>query len=286
MTTGSFSDEQHLAVVSASPALVASHDKEGWLELFSSTAEVEDPVGTRPHRQQEGGLARFWEVFIAPNDVRFEVLEDIISPPFVVRDVVIRTHPSGGAGPKIEIPAYLLYELTDAEGQLKIKRLAAHWQLADASRQALGGGLSGLAQLASQGWRMLRVQGLGATAGYRRGALGGISRAGARMVQQLAGAISEGDSAGLTQLCSDQARIELPVGRPMAPGRLLELLDSRAGTTLQVRDLITTGWVTSCRFELRPVPPGHASGRGVGFFEFDPDTKRIRLARFFTAVRG
>lgn len=106
------------------------------------------------------------------------------------------------------------------------------------------------------------------------------------MVQQLAQAISERDSAGLTRLCSDQARIELPVGHSMAPGRLLELLDPPAGMTLQVQDLITTGWVTSCRFELLPVPPGHAGGRGVGIFELDPDSKRIRLARFFTAVRG
>ena len=47
--------EELLELVNRSPAAVAIHDKQAWLELFSRAAVVQDPVGTAPHRRTGGG---------------------------------------------------------------------------------------------------------------------------------------------------------------------------------------------------------------------------------------
>ena len=68
-----------LALVRSSPAHVAALDKGGWIDIFGSLHVVEDPVGSRPVRSSEsGGLGRFWDTFIAPNKIEFEVVNDWI----------------------------------------------------------------------------------------------------------------------------------------------------------------------------------------------------------------
>ena len=78
-----FSKDQMLAVVNASPAAVAAHDKSQWLGLFSRQGIVEDPVGSAAHVRKAGlqavdPLDPFYETFIAPNDIRFEVERDLV----------------------------------------------------------------------------------------------------------------------------------------------------------------------------------------------------------------
>jgi hypothetical protein len=277
--------DELLEVVMASPARVAAHDKEGWLALFSTDAAVEDPVGTAPHRKGAGRrgpseddeLGRFWDVFIAPNEIRFEVLEDIASPPWVVRDVVIHTRSSFGSA--LHVPAHLLYELTDERGEIKIRHLAAHWEVAGVSKQALSGGLSGLATITAQSWRMLRIQRLQGMSGYLRGVLGGIGRRGHAGVQRFAGAVDSMDERGLTELFVDDGeRIAFPAGRTIAPDRFLRELGP--GAAMAVRDARAAGWVASFRFEIRG--PG-APGRGIGFLDFERASSRIARARLFPA---
>ena len=77
-----------LRFVEGSPAAVGDHDKAAWLELFARYNIVEDPVGSRPHlsgvydgrsrRRGSGPLARFWDTFIAPNQIRFQVDHDFV----------------------------------------------------------------------------------------------------------------------------------------------------------------------------------------------------------------
>ena len=40
-----------MALVNKSPELVDRHDRAGWLDLFSSNAIVQDPVGAGPNRK-------------------------------------------------------------------------------------------------------------------------------------------------------------------------------------------------------------------------------------------
>src|SRR5205807_1381842 len=130
-----YSSEQLLAVVRRSPELVAVHDRSGWLSLFSDEAVVEDPIGSPPAGKAEGFLARFWDTFIAPHDIAFEIRRDHFLGHDVFRDALIHTRI--GARIQIDVPAYLLYQLEERDGELRVKRMAAHWQLGNLSLGAL-----------------------------------------------------------------------------------------------------------------------------------------------------
>ena len=75
--------QDKLDLVKASPATVAAHDRSGWMDLFALYAMVEDPVGGAPHhsggfdrrsgRRGHTVLGRFYDTYIAPNQVRFAV---------------------------------------------------------------------------------------------------------------------------------------------------------------------------------------------------------------------
>ena len=103
--------EKLYALVKRSPELVDRHDREGWLGLFSSEAVAEDPVGGGLNRKgkdwrgDRDGLSRFYDIFIAPNDIKFTVNQDIVMGNEVVRDVLIRTRLPNGA--VSEVAAYL-----------------------------------------------------------------------------------------------------------------------------------------------------------------------------------
>ncbi len=108
----------------------------GWLGIFGSLHVVEDPVGSRPVRSSEsGGLGRFWDTFIAPNKIEFEVVNDWIDGFDVVRDVTIVTTLRPGV--VVRTPAHLLYETAYEDGVLKVRRMAAHWEPRPVYRQLM-----------------------------------------------------------------------------------------------------------------------------------------------------
>ena len=116
-----------LALVRSSPAYVGEHDKAGWLGIFGREHVVEDPVGSRPVRSEEpGDLARFWDTFIAPNDIEFQVDHDWVNGFDVARDVTIVTTLRPGV--VVRTPAHLLYQTAYEHGILKVRRMAAHWE--------------------------------------------------------------------------------------------------------------------------------------------------------------
>lgn len=125
-----------LALVRSSPAYVADRDKAGWLGIFGSLHVVEDPVGSRPVRSAEpGGLGRFWDAFIWPNKIEFEVAHDWVDGFDVVRDVSIVTTLRPGV--VVRTPAHLLYETAYEGGVLKVRRMAAHWEPRPVYRQLM-----------------------------------------------------------------------------------------------------------------------------------------------------
>ena len=274
--------QQVLKVVEASPEMVAAHDKKGWLALFSRDAVVEDPVGSAPNRKGRGigkggedELGRFYDTFIGPNEIRFEVLGDYIAGLEVARDVRIHTKLSTGFS--IVVPAHLLYELTEEDGELRVRRLAAHWELPKLSKQALTGGFAGFRTMNALSWRMLGIQGVGGVLGYSKGMVNGIGRRGSRAVEVFSDAVNRGDVERLASLFEETGEaMEYPVGRVIDPETLLTALPGR----LVIDEVITAGWVASFRYDIEGDEP--APSKGLAFLYFGQRSKKIVRARFFS----
>jgi hypothetical protein len=203
-----------MAVVAASPAAVAAHDKQRWLELWSANYVIEDPVGSRPVRagerdrrsggqigrsggqigrsggQSNGPLSRFWDSFIAANDVVFDVHHDFIDGARIVRDVTVRTTLPSGV--HAVTPAHLVYDLVVEAGTVKIQRMAAHWEVAPVFAQLIKPTVPHLRALASSNVRMLRYLGVGATIRFV-GAIRSVGQSGKRAVLDAVTRAAQGD---------------------------------------------------------------------------------------------
>lgn len=162
-----------LAHVARSPVLCAAHDKAGWIALFARDAQINDPVGSAPHEGHEA-ISRFYDTFIAPNALKFDVEQDFVAGMSVMRDLTLTSTMATGLA--IPVPMHLRYDLAEESGVLKIHRLYAHWELPVLLRQQLGtfnGWLTSL-QLTPQ---LLRHQGFGGLLGFMRG-LRSVGKAG------------------------------------------------------------------------------------------------------------
>lgn len=148
--------EALLEVARTSPLCVGAHDKERWISLFAEGYAIEDPVGSRPVRGE--GINDFWDCFIAPNGIRFEVHHEFVAGNVVVRDVTIRTTMQTGV--TVATPAHLHYTVDD---DLKIVRMAAHWEPAPVFGQLLKPRAREVRSLATMSARMLRHLGVGGT---------------------------------------------------------------------------------------------------------------------------
>ncbi|MHA7835812.1 MAG: nuclear transport factor 2 family protein, partial [Algiphilus sp.] len=195
-----------LACVQASPEAVARHDRAAWLGLFSDDAEVHDPVGARPHCGAEA-IARFYDTFIAPNDIVFEVDHEGVCKDLVWRDVTIHTRMATGLA--LSVPAHLRYQLTETPaGDLRIRRLCAHWALASMVRQSLRQGWLGVRTYAGLTRHMLAQQGMAGAAGFARG-FGGIGARGCRRAEMLLSALRNHDRAVAMAQLAPEPRLEV-----------------------------------------------------------------------------
>ena len=150
-----------LALVRSSPAHVAVHDKVGWVGLFGQEHVVEDPVGAPPVRSQvPGALERFWDTFIAPNEIVFEVTRDWIDGFDVVRDATVVTTLAPGV--VVRTPAHLIYQTGYEDGVLKVLRMAAYWEPRPVYRQLMRPRRSYVTAALRQFGHMFRTLGVGA----------------------------------------------------------------------------------------------------------------------------
>jgi hypothetical protein len=267
--------QQLLAIVERSPEHVAAHAREDWLALFREDALIEDPVGSPPARKATGSLARFWDTFIAPHEIRFEVRADHVLGRDVFRDAVIHTR----IGPRINIavPAYLLYQLDDGGDGLRVSRMAAHWQLGRLSLGALKLGPRAWLPMTLLFGRMLRRMGLGWVGGYLASLWSGIGARGLASAKELGRALEARDGAALAALFVDDSEAVELGGTRVSPSSLPAALP--AGSRLEIAAPVTAGWTTSFRFRI----DGPAPSEGLALLEFAPDARRIRRARFFPA---
>jgi ketosteroid isomerase-like protein len=279
----SLTHAQILQTVERSPACVAAQDKAGWLALFSSEGSVEDPVGSvvnrrggHPHpHTREDDLGRFWDTFIAGNEIRFEVKADCSGGNELARNVVIHTRLSTGMA--IEVPAYLIYEIVEESGELRVQRLRACWDLRLRSRRALAAGARGLWTLSVLGAHMMRVQRMAWVLEYSRALTRGMFGRGGQLVSSLAKALNARDAQSLGALFAADAVVELPVGEAPAPCTSLEAGGELA--SLRLTAPVCAGWLTGFAYER--MRPGGERESGIGFVEFDPASRKIVRARFF-----
>lgn len=176
-----------LEVVHASPRAVGAHDRAGWIGLFADDYVIEDPVGSRPVRGD--GIGPFWDTFVAPNDVVFEVHRDWSDGMSVVRDVTVVT--TLATGVQVHTPAHLLYELVETDAGLRVRRMAAHWEPLPVFAQLMRPRLAHVRSMLSMGVRMLRHLGPGGTAAFV-GSVRSVGRRGKRaVVDHLRGTVDD-----------------------------------------------------------------------------------------------
>jgi hypothetical protein len=196
----------------------------------------------------------------------------------VARDVVINTVLSNGM--VTDVAAYLLYEIVEEDGALRLSRIGAHWEMTQTLLSTMSQGLRGLSSVMAVSWRLLRVQGLIGMMGYSRGILPGIGGAGVTTLEKFAQAVSDRDAHELQALfVENDAAVEWPIGTRRKPEELLKQLP--AGARWHFERPKSSGYVTACRFTLTAETGPTRSG--IAFFHFDKDSRRIAQARFFEA---
>lgn len=260
-----------LEAVYASPAAVAAGDKAQWISIFARYNIVEDPVGSAPHlsgvydaasgRRGKGPLSRFFDTFIAPNTIVFHVRRDIVCHETVVRDLDIEI--AMGPVVRVSVPMHLVYELVEERGELRIFRLAAHWEFLPMVTQAMGFGWDSLKTMGGLGWRMFRQQGIGGILGFCR-ALSCVGERGKLAAAEFARAWNMADEPALASMFdSGVVNVEWPSPRVFRDAEAL--LAWRPGAELRLSKLLAAGHTVSASFELGEGPE---QIQGVLLFEF------------------
>jgi len=172
----------------------------------------------------------FWDTFIAPNHIAFDVHHDWVDGLHVVRDVTIVT--TLATGLQVRTPAHLRYELNE---DLEVERMAAHWEPAPVFAQLLHPGSAYLRSMVSMNGRMIRNLGLGGTARFV-GAIRSVGRRGKAAVRAHLGT-SVGDLHKVIAAGSTVTSSCVVDGRPAAviatlDRRTREVLDCRVYTEL------------------------------------------------------
>lgn len=250
-----------IALVEGSPAAVAAHDREAWLTLFSNSAQVCDPYGSKPASGRQS-LERFYATFIAPNDITFEVAHDVVAGATVFRDLTLTTLMSGRVA--LRVPMHLRYDVVEESGSWRIERLHAHWELPSMVGQLLRGGLAGIVESSKLGPKLLRNQGIAGTLGFMRG-FRRAGKVGKRTAVDLFTALRAGDEAG--HLGAGVA-VEFPGGNGVSDF-----------SDLTWRKLLSAGNTVTASIGL-----GHA--RGVALVEFEHRRRRVSRVRFFLPSAG
>lgn len=246
-----------LNAVEQSPKAVAVHDKSAWVGIFAADGQVNDPVGSTPH-VGTAAIGRFYDTFIAPNAIAFDVQHDVVAGMSVIRDLTVHTTMSTGV--TMHIPMHLRYDLVSQgpDGSLKIQRLFAHWELQKMVGQLLTSGGRGLLASVILGPQLLRHQGLSGCAGFLRG-LSGVGKRGKRRVDALVGALAHGDAAAFSAHLAPDAALSLD---GVSQTSVAEFVATAKHLT--VEKLLAAGHTVTATVHLD-------GNRGVGLFEFSQD---------------
>jgi Nuclear transport factor 2 (NTF2) domain len=199
-------DRAHLmAAVERSPQAAAAHDRAGWVRLFTADGRIEDPVGSRPHLGT-AQIGRFYDTFIGPRDITFHRDLDLVFGTAVLRDLELEV--AMGPSATMHIPAFLRYDLREANGEWRIAVLRAYWELPAMVRQFARTGSGAISPGLQLSRNLLSNQGLRGAAGFMLG----LRRVGNRhkeLVEKFLRAVSRGDKFAAASALTSTATITL-----------------------------------------------------------------------------
>jgi len=256
-----------LAAVERSPQAVSVHDRDGWVQVFTSDGRVEDPVGSSPHVGHDE-IYRFYDTFIGPRGITFHRDLDIVSGPTVLRDLELEV--AMGDAVTMFIPAFLRYDLREVNGEWKVAHLRAYWELPAMMVQFLKTGTRALNPGVQLGKGLLGNQG-------PRGAVGfmtGFRRVGARhkkLVEGFLQAIARGDESAARASLSPAAALTLGDNEKLNVAQLTEHLGNAHWTKMIGAGSTVVVSVASDR------------GRGIVFADVAWRANRINAVRYFPA---
>lgn len=257
-----------LAVVEESPRAAAAHDRDGWVGLFATDGRVEDPVGSSPHIGP-AQIGRFYDTFIGPRDITFHRDLDIVRGPVVIRDLQLEV--VMGSAVTMHIPAILRYDLRQTEGQWKLARLRAYWELPAMMRMFLRNGVRALPAAGQLTWSLLRNQRPIGIAGFAAG----FRRPGSRpkkLVETFVAAMASRNPALAMRALSPGATITYGDDVPTNAAELSEHLDGACPTKI-----IGAGATVA-------VSVGSGHRRGVLFFGLAQRGAVITEIRYFPVL--
>ncbi|MFD4367313.1 nuclear transport factor 2 family protein [Rhodococcus sp. NPDC058521] len=253
-------------LVEGSPKAVAVHDRDAWLSLFTSDAEVNDPVGSAPH-VGVASIGPFYDTFIGPNTISFDVDRDIVCGMTIVRDLHVTTVMSTGA--TLKVPMHLRYVAERTDGNLKIARLYAHWELPSMITQLMLAGSKGLLASAKLTPQLVSNLGPSGAVGFMRGFVR-VSRHGKKSATRFLSAVQQGRVDLAEGLLADDAVLEYPLGAAVTPAQFVEL----AGSVTWSKVICAGRFVTaSIESEVEA---------GVILFEFGPRGRKIEAVQMLT----
>lgn len=271
-----------IAAVEKSPAAVAVHDKKAWLSIFARYHVVEDPVGSSPHfgglydakaaQRGHAVLDRFFDTFIAPNQIVFDVKKDVVCANQVVRDLTV--HITMSEKVQIAVPMHLLYELVQEQGEWKIMHLAAHWELLPMMQQLLGKGLSCVPILLGLTLRMLKLQGVSGMLGFSKAAFT-VGEDGKKNAQAFINAFNNKDHKTLATLLEPNALLSLPVGsEAITAAHALQKNVQHPS----INKVMVSGDIVSASLHLMQ---DSNEKQGVAFFEFNKKSGKMAAVRWY-----
>lgn len=220
--------ERLLAAVERSPRAAAARDRAGWVGLFTGDGRIEDPVGSRPHMGHQQ-IGRFYDTFIGPRDIKFHRDLDIVVGTTVLRDLELEVAMDSAV--TMYIPAFLRYDLREANGEWKIGELRAYWELPAMMLQFLRTGSGALRPALNLSKGLLRNQGWRGTAGF----MAGFRRVGARhqrLLTTFLDAVARKDKFSAARVLSSDAAITLGDRDPLELAELMEQLDGVGATKM------------------------------------------------------
>jgi hypothetical protein len=259
--------EDLLATVERSPQAFTVHDRDGWVGVFTADARVEDPVGSQPHVGYEQ-IYRFYDTFIGPRDIKFHRDLDVVFGTVVLRDLELEV--SMGSAVTMYIPAFLRYDLREADGHWRIAELRAYWELSAMVLQFLRTGSRAASPALQLSRGLLANQGLGGTVGF----MAGFRRVGARhkrLVETFLGAVAGKDQAAALNALSPHAPITLGDNDPLDIAELVEQLNGASWTKV----------ISAGRTVAVALNSGH--GRGIVFADVAWRGDAINQIRYFPA---
>jgi hypothetical protein len=261
-------DREHLlAAVERSPQAFTAHDRDGWVNVFTTDARVEDPVGSQPHRGREQ-IYGFYDTFIDPRDIKFHRDLDIVFGTVVLRDLDLEV--SMGSAVTMYIPAFLRYDLREVNGEWRIGELRAYWELPAMMLQFLRTGSRAASPALRLSRGLLANQGLRGTAGF----MAGFRRVGARhkkLVETFVGDAARGDKFAALHALAPTAPITLGDNDALDIAELVEQLTGASWTKV-----ISAGPTVA-------VSLNSTHGRGIMFADLARRANAISGIRYFPA---